>query len=152
MTDFYSTVEDVLEDTGLEPEDLGFEDDDSSDGNEKLEVKIIKWLVEAKSIIDNNRKRNFTAELADGTITEIPICIHDAAKRIAINKAKQARINRDSSIVSKDDYTIQITNDTILTTSILRDLESCSPIKAVSSFGMLRVNTSSYPGDSDESN
>lgn len=139
MADYYSTIEDVLEDTGLEPTDLNF------DADAELEAKIEKWLVEAKAIIDEKKGRNFTAELAAGTITSIPICIHSIAKRLAINMAKQARINRDTPIVSRDDYNIQITNDTIITRAIEDDLEDCAKTGASSSFSMFVVNTKCDP-------
>lgn len=150
MVDYYSTVEDVLEDTGLKPGDLGFKADEDSTADEKLEAKIIKWLLEAKGIIDEKKNRDFAAELAAGTITVIPVCISSIAKRIVINMAKQARINRDTPIVSKDDYNIQITNDTILTKSIKDDLEDCAVQQASTSFGMFRIDTSTTDEEIDE--
>jgi hypothetical protein len=154
--EFYSTIQDVIEDTGIEPSDFDFEDDEDIENGltavQKLENKVQTWLIESKDMLDaeasviSNRERDFHQELKDGTITKIPICIHDIAKRIAINKVKQARVNRDTSIVSKDDYAIVISSDNILTNSITKDLKSCilgrSKKKKQSGLTLFRVDTS----------
>ncbi len=155
MTDFYSTVQDVIEDTGIIPDDFDFEDDENIENGktaqQKLENKVQTWLIESKDMLDaeasviSNRERDFHQELAAGEITKIPICIHDIAKRICINKVKQARVNRDTSIINKDDYAIVISSDNILTKSIVKDLKSCilgrSKKKKQNGIGMIVVNT-----------
>lgn len=133
---YYSTISDVIDDSQIRPGDFGFKDDDESvpDGKtatEKLEAKVESWLKETKDVIDthasvfSDRKRDYALEVSEEIITVIPPCIHDIAKRITINKVKQARINQDTPIVSKDDYTVQLTNDSIVSSSILNDLKAC---------------------------
>ena len=120
---YYSTIEEILEDSGIEPDDLDFVDiENGLTAEEQLEAKIVKWLKAAKSYIDTNRKRDFSE-----SGEEIPVCIHDIAKRIVLNMAKQAVMNRDTPIVNMNDYKVQVTNDSIMTQSILDDLEKCAP-------------------------
>lgn len=153
--EYYSTVNDVLEDTGLGPEDLGFTDDeegveDGKTAQEKLEAKIIKWLIEAKAIINEYKKRDFAAEVAAGTLASIPVCISSIAKRIAINMSKQAIINRETPIVTRDDYSIQLTNDTIVTRALYDELDNCMVQTASTSFNLFAVTSEEFEPYDDE--
>ena len=145
MTDylpFYSSVQAVREDSGVDESDLGYSDEtNGSTAKEQLDLKIMEWLTEAKGFIDQDRKRDFSADLVAGTITKIPPCIENIAKRIAVNMAKQAKVNRQSPILKVDDYTVKMTDDTILTKSILSDLKRCSPRPWAGAFGIMRCNT-----------
>ena len=78
---YYSNVQDVLDDSGIDPTDMGYSDTDDLTAAEQLEAKIISWLTEAKSYIDTNRKRDFSLDLQNGDITAIPVCINSIAKR-----------------------------------------------------------------------
>jgi len=112
--EYYSTVDDVLEDSGIKPADLGMTTDD------ELETKIEKWLSAAKGYIDSDRHRDFN------DLPSVPVCIADIAKRIVLNMVKQAIINRDTPIINADNYRVMIANDKIITNAIATDLDKCS--------------------------
>jgi len=140
---YYSNVQDVLDDSGIDPTDMGFEDTDLT-AAEQLEAKIISWLTEAKSYIDTNRKRDFSLDLQNGDITAIPVCINSIAKRITLNIANSARLNRKSPTIKVNDYSIKPVTTNPMTPDILQDLETCSPLKedptTDTPFGCFTVN------------
>jgi hypothetical protein len=150
---YYSTVQEVIEDSGIQPVDIGFSDTDNLTADEQLEVKIIKWLVIAKSYIDSECDQNFNVELADGTITEIPVCIDDIARRITINMANSAKLNRKSPIIKVNDYSVKPVTNNPFTPEIRTDLAICSPKIIDSSidspFGMFTINEETYEDDED---
>jgi len=128
---FYSNVQDVLDDCGVKPVDLGFNDPSSPDptsGQDKLEAKIQKYLIDAKAMVDSNRNKDFSKELEDDEIEQIPICIESAAKRIAINMVNTAKLNRQGPIINVNKYAVKVVTNNPLTPEIRQDLEECSPI------------------------
>lgn len=142
--EYYSNVQEVIEDSGIQPVDIGFKDTDDLTADEQLEAKIIKWLVTTKSYIDSECDQNFSAKLANGTITEIPICIHDIARRITINIANAAKLNRKSPIVKVTDNSFKPVTNNPFTPEIKTDLAICSP-KIIDStidspFGIFTIN------------
>lgn len=123
---FYSTAEDVISYTGVEPKDLGL------DSEANLKLLLEKWLTEIKSLIDADRNRDY---LAEGTV---PAGIDNIAKRIASNLVAIAVVRRDTPIVRVDDFNIQIVRDEIFTEPIQKDL---SRFPAKPRFRLMRVNT-----------
>ena len=124
---FYGTTADVIVDSGIKPADLGFQDTEDGDtANEQLTAKIEGWLTAAKAVIDTDRERDFTQELLDEDITEIPPCINDIATQIGINMAKQAMLNRDNPPLKVDEYSFKITDSNIFTTELQTRLTKCS--------------------------
>jgi len=125
MTEFYSSAEDVMQYTGVKPQDLGLDDE------LKLKEVIEKWLIQIKDIIDRDRNRNFHKEGS-----EVPPGIDHIAMRVCANVVAQASFRRESTIVQVDDYSIQMVDDQIFTKAIREDL-SRYPRKM--SFGMTIV-------------
>ncbi len=114
---YYSTPQEVIRYTGVRPAD--FEITAPVDGKtpeELLEEVIEGWLEQAKNFIDADRNRNFTAE------GEVPAGIHNIALRLVANMVAQAQIRRQTPIVRHDDFTVQMVEDTIFTSSIKFDL------------------------------
>lgn len=124
---YYSTVQDILDDTGIIPTDMGYSDISGSTAEQQLENKIESWLIEAKSMIDADRDQDYSLQLQLGTITDIPICINSIAKRITINMANSAKLNRKSPTLKVNDYSVKVVPHDPMTPQILTDLESCSP-------------------------
>ena len=124
---FYSNVQDILDDTGIIPADIGFTDTTGLTAQEQLETKIESWLTEAKSMIDADRDQDYSLQLQNGTIKTIPICIHNIAKRITINIANSAKLNRKSPTLKVNDYSVKTVTQDPITPQILTDLETCSP-------------------------
>lgn len=112
MAEFYSTAEEVMQYTGVKPGDLGL--------NEEQELKDVLegWLIQIKDLIDRDRNRDFHKE--DGGV---PPGINHIAMRVCANVVAQASFRRESTIVQVDDYTIQMVDDRIFTTSIRDDLK-----------------------------
>lgn len=115
----YSTVGEVKRYTGVKPKTVGFEETDTNG----LDAQLVKWLENAKSLIDTETGRDFHGELAAGRITEIPPAIHDIATRIVRNLIAQAQMSRQGPIIQVDEYRQRVVDDTVMTRAILRDLQ-----------------------------
>ena len=116
MPQFYSTADEVIQYTGVHPQDLGLESD------EELKKVIEGWLVQIKDIIDQDRNRNYHQEVEDGKRTEVPPGINHIAMRVCANVIAQATFRRESTIVQVDDYQVQMLDDQIFTDAIKKDL------------------------------
>jgi len=130
MPQFYSTADEVIQYTGVHPQDLGLESD------EELKKVIEGWLVQIKDIIDQDRNRNYHQEVEDGKRTEVPPGINHIAMRVCANVIAQATFRRESTIVQVDDYQVQMLDDQIFTDAIKKDLARY-PKK--SRFGMMVI-------------
>jgi hypothetical protein len=130
MPQFYSTVDEVIQYTGVHPQDLGLESD------EELKKVIEGWLVQIKDIIDQDRNRDYHQEVEEGKRTEVPPGIHHIAMRVCANVIAQATFRRESTIVQVDDYQVQMLDDQIFTDAIKKDLARY-PKK--SRFGMMVI-------------
>ena len=122
---YFSNVQDILDDSGIQPVDMGFQDTDNLTADEQLENKIISWLVEAKSYIDSNCNRDFSSDVQNGIITDVPICIHSIAKRVTITIANSAKLNRKSPVIKVSDYVVKQVVTNPMTPDILDDLDRC---------------------------
>lgn len=109
--DYYSTPQDVINYTGIEPKDLGLETE------QELNNLIEKWLKGIKSLIDADRNRDYERE------GKVPEGIHLIALRIASHLCSIAILKRDTPIVRLDEFTIQLVEDEIFTTAIQNDLK-----------------------------
>ena len=119
----YSTVDDVIEFTGIRPGDLGLEDDpqgttDPESAESKMRILIESWLVQVKDLIDQNRNRDFHEE-EDG----VPPGIHNIALRVCANMVAQAVLRRDTPIVRVDDFNVRTVEDRVITSAIKDDLK-----------------------------
>lgn len=119
---YYSTPEEVIQYTGVRPQDFYLEDDDPeapnpSTAEEKLTSLIANWLVQIKDFIDRDRNRDYSAS---GKV--VPPGIHNIALRAAANMVAQAQLRRETPIVKKDDFTISMVEDKVFTASIKSDL------------------------------
>lgn len=126
---FYSSVEDVLNYTGIRPADLGFKDDKDDGGDpedsgfrktaeDKLAAFIEARLIEIKDMIDRDRNRDYHAEI------NVPPGIHHIALRIMKNLMGHAVMSRSTPIVRVDDFTIRMVEDQVFTPAIKRDLRT----------------------------
>ena len=122
---YYSNVQDILDDSGIQPVDIGFKGTDDLTPEKQLEAKIVKWLVSAKSYVDSTSNRDFHDELQNGIIAAIPVCIHDIARRATINMVNSAKLNRKSPVIKVNDYSVKPVTDNPMTSDILADLERC---------------------------
>lgn len=122
----YSTAVSVIEYTGVRPKDL------SCDTSAELTTLVESWLLEIKSIIDSDRKRDFLSE-AGGNVGLVPPLVHNVAKRMCSNMVALAVLRRDTPIVKLNDFAVQLVSDQILTEEIKRDL-SLIPRGSVGSF------------------
>jgi len=120
----YSSVTQVINYTGIRPEDLGLET------SCELEVIIHGWLVDIKNFIDEDRNRDYYIE------NKIPSGINNITLRICANMIAQSQLRRDTPLVKIDDFNIQMVEDKIFTEAIRRDL---SRFPAKPRFRMLRV-------------
>ena len=125
---YYGTVEDIIEETGILPADMGYEDNDTSTAEQQLSLKIESWLIEAKAMIDADRDRDYSQEVVDGKLSDIPICINSIAKRLAVNMANSAKLNRQSPTIKVNDYQVKAVSHDPMTPAIKADLETCSPL------------------------
>lgn len=117
MSQFYSTADEVIQYTGVHPQDIGLE------SYEGLNRVIEGWLVQIKDIIDKDRNRDYHQEVEEGKRTEVPPGINHIAMRVCANVIAQATFRRESTIVQVDDYKVQMVDDRVFTTSIRDDLK-----------------------------
>lgn len=125
-TTYYSSVEDVIKLAGVKPVDFDFEDDlglsdEGKTADEKLVTLVTSWLISVKSFIDSNRNRDYTQEVIDGTLREIPPGIHNIALRAAANMAAIALLRRETA-VQRVDIVARLKGDEIFTESLRQDL------------------------------
>ncbi len=106
----YSSAADVIQFTGVQPEDIG------ASNKAELETWITARLEEIKDIIDQDRGRDYHAEGA------VPKGIDHIALRIAGNLIGHAVMRRETPIVRIDDFTIRMIEDQVLTEAIQADL------------------------------
>ncbi|MDI6840438.1 MAG: hypothetical protein QMD71_06305 [bacterium] len=109
--EYYSSPEEVMQYTGVKPQDLGLEE------TEELIEVLEGWLVQIKDIIDQDRNRNYH-QVEGG----VPPGINHIAMRVCANVVAQASFRRESTIVQVDDYKVQMVDDNIFTEPIMRDL------------------------------
>ena len=150
-TVFYSTVAEVIEFTGITPIDFGLEDDFGEDeghltADEKLVVLVESWLVGIKSYIDQNRNRDYSQEVVNGTLAEVPPGIHNIALRAAANLSAVALLRRETAI-QRVDIATRLKGDEVFTQAIRADL---ALFPAVPRFSMARARVTS-PVDYDSS-
>ena len=110
MVDKYSSVEEVILDANLAPEDFGYDEED----NNLLEEKVLSWLVVAKDLIDSYGKRIVWDDLD----IIIPATIGLASKQIAMNIAAFTQVRIETPIISEGEYQVQFTQDEVFTPAI----------------------------------
>jgi len=113
----YGTVESVLLYTGVKPADFGLT---STTGGDTAEQKLISlitgWLKEATDIID----RIIGGSYLDSD--NVPPGLHNIAVRIVANMCAQAILRRETPVIRIGEFAVRMTDDTIVTPSIKRDL------------------------------
>jgi hypothetical protein len=113
--EYYSSVKDVIDTTGIQAQDLGFPTDDL------MKDWIGARLIEIKDMIDRDRNRDFAAEAAEKG-TDIPPGIHGIALRMMSNLVGAATLRRTTPIIRVDDFTIKGLEDQVFTEPIRKDL------------------------------
>lgn len=124
----YSSVADVIAMAGIKPVDFEFEDDLGDEdetgyqtADDKLAALVTTWLVSVKDFIDRNRYRNYSQEVEDDEITEVPPGIHNIALRAACNMAAMALLRRETS-VQRVDLIQRLKGDEVFSQALLHDL------------------------------
>lgn len=120
MATYYSSPADVIAYTGVRPEDLGIEATEEDTADELLTALLTEWLEEAADLIDRDRRQSWLTELT------IPAGINNIAKRLVANMVAQAVLRRDTPIIKIGDFAVKMTDDSILTRAIKRDLRMFS--------------------------
>jgi hypothetical protein len=138
MSFYYSSVPAVINYTSIQARDLDFED------QEALELQVEEWLMDAKSLIDADRNRDFLEE-ADGDKEEVPRGIHNIAMRLVSNMVAQAKLRRSTAIVQKSEYNLEFADDSVFTEAIEKDLNRFRR-KAERAGGSLRIGIMSTAG------
>jgi hypothetical protein len=124
-TRFYSTVDAVKAETGVEPDHLGYTTD--ADLTNYIEGR----LTAARNIIDNDRERDFGNEYDSGEIEAVPAGIAEIAKEIACNMVIIARIRRASDTVNLSEYDAKVIQSGPITRSITDQLASYKKLSEV---------------------
>ncbi len=106
----YSSVEEVINYTGVRPEDFGMD-------APELFSTIQGWLEEATSLINQDRQRDYEAE------GNVPDGIHSIAKRIVGNMVSIAMVRRESPVVKIGDWSVNLVKDDVFTSAIKKDLK-----------------------------
>lgn len=119
----YSSVDEVIQYTGVRPEDFGV------DAPELIST-LTKWLEEATDLINQDRGRDYEAE------GQVPSGIHHIAKRIVGNMVSVVMVRRESPVVKYNDWNINLVKDDVFTSAIKKDLKMY-PRKA--RFGIMAV-------------
>jgi hypothetical protein len=126
-------VADVIAMAGIKPVDFDFEDDldvgvdeDAMSADQKLEALVTTWLVSVKDFIDRNRNRNYSQEVEDADIDEVPPGIHNIALRAACNMAAMALLRRETS-VQRVDLIQRLKGDEVFSAALLHDLSQYPP-------------------------
>lgn len=106
----YSSAEEVISYTGVVPKDL------KKTTDLELNTLIEDWLVQIKDYINQDRDRDYSAELI------IPPGIHNIAMRACANMVMMMITRASSPIVRVDDFTVGMVTERIFTTDIKHDL------------------------------
>jgi hypothetical protein len=119
MTTFYGSIDSVLIRTGVKPDDLGFEADDSP-GDEDVDDFgdfIEGLLVEASDLMDRVMHTSYLDESdippgLDGIAND---CVSDALRRMVQS--------RQTPVVRIDDFAVQVVQSVVLSKDIIRRLK-----------------------------
>ena len=126
--EYYSTPEDVIQYTGIQPGDLNLEDDDPEGEDpktaaDKRTALLEKWLKQITSLIHGHQKMNYLELVDNEELEEVPAGIHNIAMRMAANMVGQAVLRRETPIVKIDDFAVKMVSDAVMTKDIRTDLK-----------------------------
>lgn len=116
MTAFYSTVQAVIDRTGVEPADLG-QDDDA-----ELEAFLESLLTEVADLINHKIRRNYLAQLDAGTITSIPAGLIGIAADVASDSIRTMVATRQTPVVRIDDFVVKVIRTYVFSEDVLKRL------------------------------
>lgn len=137
---YYSTPADVIQFTGLKPENVNLEDE--SDPTAALTSLVTKWLVQIKDIIDSYCHQTFGEE--DKTV---PGTVESVSLRMAANMAGQAVTRRDTPLIRVNEWKVQLTSSAIFTDDLKSDLEPYVDNKSPTKTPTLGIMVISKPED-----
>lgn len=112
----YSSVEKVIQATGVRAKDFGCED-------HELHTILQDWLDEATDLINLDRKRDYEAEAAAEGGNPVPAGIHSIARRIVGNMVSIAMLRRETPVIKVGEWSLNLVNDDVFTAAIRRDLK-----------------------------
>lgn len=123
--EFYSTVQNVRNFTGIEPGDLEGLDDEAT-----LNAEIEGWLKDIKSLIDEYVQRDFAKEEEESRpegggdpTSPVPRAIHNAALRAARNMVAMAKFSRNTGTAQQGENDQPVMPQTTLSNDIRADLK-----------------------------
>ena len=96
----YATAQAVIARTGVQPEDLGQVDD------ETLTTFLEGLLAEASDLVNRKLRRDYLADLAAGSITEIPPGLVGIVADVVADAIRTMVATRQTPVVRIDDFAV----------------------------------------------
>lgn len=121
VTDYYSTPQAVITRTGLEPSDLGL--DEESDPEAALEGFLVDLLTELAEMLNRKVKRNYLALLEAGTITSIPAGFVGIVADVAADSIRTMVATRQTPVVRIDDFAVTVLRSRVFSPDVLERLK-----------------------------
>lgn len=116
MTDFYSSADAVIQRTGVDPKDLGLDDDDA------LHEFLDGLLTELAELLNRKMARDYLALLDAGKIDKIPAGLTGIAADVCADALRTMVATRQTPIVRIDDFAITTLRARVFSDDILARL------------------------------
>ena len=121
MTDYYSSPQAVITRTGVEPADLGL--DEESDPDAALQGFLVDLLTELAEMINRKIKRNYLALFDAGKITAIPVGLVGIVADIAADSIRTMVATRQTPVVRIDDFAVTVLRSRVFSPDVLERLK-----------------------------
>lgn len=112
----YSTPAQVRVRTGIRPEDLGLATEAD------LDAFLVELLEQVSDLANRWMRRDWLAELAAGTVTEIPAGLHAVVADMAATAVREMVVTRQTPVVRIDDFAVRTLPSRLLTGDVLERL------------------------------
>jgi hypothetical protein len=119
MTAFYSTAEDVIRRVGVQPKDLGWDEEEESGVDESLAEFIEGLLTEMSDLMNRKLGRDYLALYDAGTIEEIPPGLNGIGADIAADSLRTMMATRQAPIVRIDEFAVATLRARVFSEDIL---------------------------------
>lgn len=116
MTDYYSSPDAVVQRTGVEPEDLGLDDD------EALETFLEGLLTELADLLNQKMRRDYLALFDAGSIERIPPGLVGIAADVAADALRTMVATRQTPVVRIDDFAVTTLRARVFSDDVLARL------------------------------
>ncbi|GBC86992.1 hypothetical protein HRbin12_00992 [bacterium HR12] len=108
----YSSPAEVRARTGIRPEDLGYLTE------AELDSFLTGLLEQVSDLMNRLMRRDWLAELAAGTVAEIPAGLHGVAADLAAASVREALATRQSPVVRIDDFAVRTVGTSLITPDV----------------------------------